>query len=148
MNRILQCACLAGLSTALLACDRPAERLSLDTPTMVAGVEAVCTGVGIEARQDPRWGEYTLRAEIVGPSGELLGDSDFHVATAEGDDIVSIHCSGPWALFKLDPGDYMVTAELGTGEEISQAATAPAGSQAGVTLRFAPPETETAALAE
>jgi len=145
MNRIVQTVCVLALSAAPLGCETQIERLVLEAPTRVAGIQVVCAGAPLDAGQDPRWADYPLRAEIVGPSGVYPGPGEFHVETAAGADVLAVRCPGPWALFKLAPGAYLVKAKLETGDEARQIATAPNGTQAHAILQIAAP-TATAAL--
>ena len=41
------------------------------TPSMVDGVEIVCTGIGQDARSDPRWNAYPLKVVLAGESGNI-----------------------------------------------------------------------------
>src|SRR5690349_18356776 len=50
------------------------ESLSPDMPTQVNGIDVVCTGVSLDARQDPRWSTYALKIEFAGPGGQYIGD--------------------------------------------------------------------------
>lgn len=46
-----------------------------DKPVKNADIEAVCTGVGLEARQNPAWASYPLKIEVTGRGGQYLGDA-------------------------------------------------------------------------
>ena len=88
-----------------LLCASPAfaqegDRLAPDVPVHVAGIESVCTGVGLDARQDPRWSSYSLKVEIAGPGGQYLGDEHL-VLRQSGKDLLALTCDGPWILFQL-----------------------------------------------
>ena len=52
-----------------------APALPYDSPISMREMEAVCTGVGEDARNDPRWPTYPLRIELVGRAGEYLGEA-------------------------------------------------------------------------
>ena len=111
-----------------------AVRLPPDRPTMIAGIESVCTGVGLDARQDPRWANYPLKVEIAGPGGQYLGDE--HVVLRQsGKDLLSLTCDGPWVLFQLPAGRYEVEADVGQ-QTASSAAFVPASGQGRIILRF------------
>jgi hypothetical protein len=129
---------LTGVCTALVVCSVPvlAEdiRLAPDTPTTIAGIESVCTGVGLDARQDPRWAGYSLKVEVAGPSGQYLGDEHL-VLRQSGKDLLSLTCDGPWILFRLPAGRYEVEAHVGQ-QATSSAAFAPASGQGRIILRF------------
>ena len=70
-----------------------ADDLIQDQPMTIAGVETVCTGVGLEARQDPRWRAFPLVIEFVGKAGQYLGD-DTVTVSGQGQN-VSVRCAGP-----------------------------------------------------
>ena len=40
---------------------------------------AVCTGVSLDAREDPRWTAYGLKVEIVGARGRYLAEETLRV---------------------------------------------------------------------
>ena len=105
--------CLAiiaiGCSGALAQIDR-APPFPMDTPQTMRNFEAVCTGIGSEARTDPRWAAYPLRVEVTGRAGIYLGAAQVTL-NKDGDALVSVNCSGPWVLFRVPPGAYEVTAE-------------------------------------
>lgn len=107
---------LAGTCTVLATCFVPAlaedVRLAPDTPTLIAGVESVCTGVSLDTRQDPRWSGYSLKVGIAGPGGQYLGDARLVVRQSR-KDLLSLTCDGPWILFRLPAGQYEVEAQLG-----------------------------------
>lgn len=111
-----------------------ATRLPLGSPTTVNGVEAVCTGVGLDARQDPRWNSYPLKIEVAGKDGQYLGDVRVTILR-DGHPIIEAECSGPWLLFRLTPGGYEVQAE--TEQKMTRSrALVPASGQGRVVLRF------------
>lgn len=85
--------------------------LPLGTPTDVNGVEAACTGVSEDERSDPRWDAYGLKIVLAGKGGQFLGDADVTVAKG-GQAVVSVHCAGPWVLFKLPPARYDISAMI------------------------------------
>ena len=100
----------------------------------VAGVETVCTGVGIEARQDPRWRAFPLVIEFVGKGGQYLGDETVTV-TGKGHN-VSVHCTGPLIAMKLPAGTYHIAADVAEGGHKEMNATVPAKGQAHAIFRF------------
>jgi hypothetical protein len=111
-----------------------APALPYDTPQTMRTTEAVCTGVGSDARSDPRWASYPLKIEIAGSQGQFLGEAEVSVNKGE-DAIVSVRCGGPWVLFRLDPGAYSVSAMVG-GATVSSRVNVSGRSQARVILRF------------
>jgi hypothetical protein len=105
-----------------------------DTPTVISGVETVCTGVGTDAREDPRWSTYPLKIEIVGKGGQYLANMQITV-NKDAKIIVQAECGGPWLLLKLSPGRYQVSATV-EGTTVSSPAYALASGQGRVILRF------------
>ncbi len=118
---------LAHLASALVVASALGGGLALaqvetsqvqDTPMDVNGVETVCTGVGLEARSDPKWKAYPLHVEFVGKGGQMLGDAK--VSITGGGKTFDITCKGPWLLMKLPAGSYHLAADLsdpGTGHK-------------------------------
>jgi hypothetical protein len=131
----LACASIALLSSAVFAAEAEGPvRLRLDQPETVNGVEAACTGIGTESREDPRWGAYPLRVETAGQGGQLLGDVQLTVLKA-GQPLLSVRCNGPWLLLRLAPGAYRIAGEFETRMAAANA-NVPARGQGRVTLRF------------
>jgi hypothetical protein len=111
-----------------------APPLPFDSPVSMRAMEAVCTGIGADARNDPRWPTYPLRIELVGRTGEYLGQAE--VTLSQNDEaIISVRCGGPWLLVRLPPGAYDVTAMV---ENVSKTGrvTVPATGQGRLLLRF------------
>lgn len=128
---------LAGLAfiTAELAAAGPETAiLAPDTPTRLGGVEAVCTGVGLDARENPAWAAYPLKVEFAGRGGQYLGDVHVTLSMASGT-LVSVHCSGPWLLFRLPAGRYRIDADI-EGRTVSSAAIVSTSGQSRVILRY------------
>ena len=111
--------------------------LKPDTPIQVGTVEAVCTGVGSTARQNPAWRAYPLKIEVTGRGGRYLADVHLTLTQSERT-IASVHCDGPWLLFKLPPGRYRVEAEV-EGRKENSSALVPVTGQGRVILRFPDP---------
>jgi hypothetical protein len=112
-----------------------ANTLPPDQPTDVNGIEVACSGVGDEARVDPRWPAFAVKIEFANRDAEYLSDIDVSLANAAGEPLLHVRCETPWLLAKLPAGKYTVT---GTYEGISKTAklTAPATGQARVVVRF------------
>lgn len=110
------------------------EKLPVDAPRHVGGIESVCTGIGLDSRQDPRWQSYPLKIEIAGQGGQYLGDV---ALTISRDDkyVVSVQCDGPWFLFRLSPGRYQIQAET-EGRTVRSMAFVPTTGQGRTILRF------------
>jgi hypothetical protein len=122
-----------------MICTLPAsaqEMISLapDSPTKIGGMEAVCTGVGLEARQNPAWTAYPLKIEVAGRGGQYLGDITLTLSR-DGHGLTTVHCDGPWILFRAEPGRYQVEART-EGKTATSAAFVPASGQGRIILRF------------
>jgi hypothetical protein len=126
---------MLALVAALAPAAAPAQPLPIDAPVTVAGIETVCTGVGLDARTDPRWLDYGLKVEIAGPGGAYLADEQVTIRK-DGADLITVSCGAPWLLFRLPPGRYAVEARIG-GQTASSAAFVPATGQGRIILRFA-----------
>lgn len=138
MNPFLFVACLALAAIAACATARAddANTLSPDQPTDVNGYDLACTGVGDEAREDPRWKDYAVRIEFANRDAQYLSDIDVSLANAAGETLFRVRCETPWLLAKLPAGKYTVA---GTYEGITKTAklTAPKAGQARIVVRFA-----------
>ena len=130
------------LATGLFTCaimtahaqDTTAPPLPFDSPVSMRSMEAVCTGIGADARNDPRWPTYPLRIELVGRAGEYLGAAEISLSQ-NSEAVISVRCSGPWLLLRLPPGSYDVTASV---ENVSKTGrvTVPMTGQGRLVLRF------------
>lgn len=105
-----------------------------DTPMKVGNIEAVCTGVGLGARENSAWTSYPLKVEVAGRGGQYLGDIRVTVSQ-QGNSIAVVSCDGPWVLFQLPAGKYRVDAEA-EGITASSSASVPLMGQARVVLRY------------
>ena len=114
--------------------DKPPD-FPLNTPMGMRGIEAVCTGVSLDERNDPRWASYPLRVEVVNTSGEYLSDEQITL-TKNGEALATVNCAGPWVLFKIAPGAYSVSADIAGMNQESKVNVSGTG-QARVILRFA-----------
>jgi hypothetical protein len=134
-SQVVSLVALCALTSAAMAADdESAVRLPYDTPTMVEGIETVCTGIGQDARSDPRWNAYPLKVVLAGEGGQYLGAARLNVA-AQGESIMDVSCGGPWVLFKLEPGRYAVTATI-NGNTARSTAFVLATGQGRIVLRF------------
>ena len=138
---------LVLLPMILLARPAPAQEaaqeLAMDTPTQIGGIEAVCTGVSLDAREDPRWAAYGLKVEIAGAGGRYLAEETIAIRQG-GKTLLTAGCKGPWMMFRLPPGRYEVEARLGE-QSATSAAFVPASGQGRIILRFADAPGEPAA---
>ena len=128
---VFGCSIAAGLSVAYAD---EAVQLPFDTPTMIDGIETVCTGIGQDSRADPRWNAYPLKVVLAGEGGQYLGEAQVNVA-AEGETMMDVRCGGPWVLFKLEPGRYAITAKI-NGNVAKSIAYVSAKGQGRIILRF------------
>lgn len=112
-----------------------AEALVPDTPTQIGGITVVCTGVSLDARQDPRWNAYALKIEFAGPGGQYTGDEIVSIRRGT-TELVHVSCPGPWLLLQLPAGRYQVSAEA-EGQTATSAAFVPKEGQGRIILRFA-----------
>ena len=108
--------------------------LSPDVPARTENAEAVCTGIGLDARQNPAWAGYPLKIEVAGRGGQYLGDVHL-VLSQKNKTIASLTCGGPWILFRVPTGRYQVEAQT-EGRTVSSAAFVPAAGQGRIILRF------------
>ncbi len=140
---------LVGLLSALplIAFAQEFGTLAPDTPSRAGGIEAVCTGIGLDARQNPSWADYPLKIEVAGRGGQYLGD--VHLVLSQKDKaLATLTCSGPWILFRVPTGHYQIVVQT-EGRSVSSAALVPAVGQGRIILRFpelggamSPPETK------
>jgi hypothetical protein len=127
---------LAGLILVLPFTATAQELGSLvpDTPTRAENIEIVCTGVGLDARQNPDWTAYPLKIEVAGRGGQYLGD--VHLVLSQKDKpIAKLTCGGPWVLFRVPTGRYQVEAQT-EGKTVSSVAIVPVTGQGRIILRF------------
>jgi len=140
---------IVGLMSALPVA-APAQEFGTlvpDTPTRTANIEVVCTGVGLDARQNPAWADYPLKIEVAGRGGQYLGDVRLRLSQKD-KALATLTCGGPWVLFRVPTGRYQVEAET-EGRRVSSGAFVPAAGQGRIILRFpelggatSPPPTE------
>lgn len=124
---------------AALSAPALAEPLPMDQPITVDGITTVCTGIGEEAQNDPRWKAYPVRVEFSNGGAQYIAGAHVELAKA-GRMLVSVDCSGSWVLFQLPGGTYTVTASLlyhrGDGKPRSAAFSPPKDGQKRVVLEF------------
>jgi hypothetical protein len=130
--RLAAVALLLAIAPSALADD--ATALKPDTSTQVGMTEAVCTGVGLEARQNPAWAAYPLKIEVAGKGGQYLGDIRLTLRKGTAT-IATVTCDGPWVLFKTQAGAYRVDVET-EGQTASSNAYVPDRGQGRIIVRF------------
>lgn len=135
MKRFLAAALsIVALANAQAQDITKAPPLPFDSPVSMRAMEAVCTGIGADARNNPRWSTYPLRIDLVGRAGEYLGQAE--VTVSQNDEaIIGVQCGGPWLLVRLPPGMYDVTAVVQNVSKIGRV-TVPATGQGRLVLRF------------
>lgn len=136
MHLLIPAIAAAGLwasANIVVAADTPSA-MPFDTPMTMRAIEAVCTGIGSDARQDPRWSAYPLKVELAGKAGQLIGDAQ--VTLSKGDEaLAEVTCGGPWVLFKVMPGAYQVKVEIGEQSKTGRVNVGATG-QARIVMRF------------
>jgi hypothetical protein len=100
------------------------------------GVRYACTGVGLDAREDPRWRDFPLRLEFAAAHGGYIAGVDVQIRRADGGIVLGVRCDTPWLVVDLPPGSYGVSATA-LGEH-SRTATVQlaAGRQTRAVLRY------------
>ena len=126
---------LAGSALAQSEAVAPTP-LPMDEPTMVAGVDAACTGIGDEAQADPRWRAYPIRIEFAGGTGQYLSNGTLTLHGKDGAASFTVSCGGPWLLLQLPAGKYRVTAVAEGAAPREETITVPASGQVRAVIRF------------
>lgn len=129
---------LAAIATAAHAQAPGQGAIPMDTPTMINGIETVCTGIGVAQRQDPRWLDYPVRIEFANTGAQHVLGAHVDLMRAGGQPLAGFDCHGPLVLFRLNPGPYRVTATLFSqpGGTASATFAAPRTGQKRVGLTF------------
>jgi hypothetical protein len=111
-----------------------ASPLPYDTPTVVNGIDSVCTGTGESDENNQRWATYPVKIVLAGKGGQYLAGATITVSQGA-KPVLTVSCNGPWILFRLTPGQYNLSATL-NGETETGKAYASQHGQGQVTLRF------------
>lgn len=131
---------LGLLAAATLGCAAAfaddVRKLPPDEPVVVNGFDLVCTGVGEDARNDPRWTAYPVRIEFANADAQYLSDVVLAVAKADGEQLFEVTCDSPWVLASIEPGKYVLAATY-EGIVKTEKFTAPKAGQARFVVRFA-----------
>jgi hypothetical protein len=130
------CFAIAAVVACATAKADDADTMPNDEPIDVNGVRLACTGVGDEAKEDPRWAEFAMRIEFANRNAEYLADVYVSVSDAKGEKMFEeMRCDSPWFLADLPPGKYSISA---TVEGVTETAkfTAPKSGQSRVVVRF------------
>lgn len=124
------CAIVLALAAPAFA----APHLPLNRPVKVSGITAVCTGVGENRQNNPRWKSYPLKIVYAGKEGQWVTDGEVQISR-RGRQIFAAHCFGPWLLVKLPAGRYRIAGQL-EGQHYATKAFSPQTGQGRVILRF------------
>ena len=69
----------------------------------------LCTGIGLDAREEAAVFPHTLKLVYAAPTGNYI--ADVAVRISRGETIVfEGTCDGPWLMLNLDPGTYTVVS--------------------------------------
>ena len=131
---VLASVLMVGECLSFLPASAAAIRLPADQPQQIGNVEAVCTGIGLEAREDARWQSYPLKVEMAGRDGQYLGETSLTL-WRDGLVFAEVECEGPWLLFKVPAGRYQVEG-VTEGVNAHAAILVPQTGQSRVILRF------------
>ena len=117
----------------------PHQHMPMDTPVSIGSVQAVCTGVGQGAENDPRWVSFPIRLVFSNKGAQYLSGAHVDISTRGGKPVGSLDCDGPWVLLGVSPGTYRVSATLLSqpgGGTASATFTTPVFGQKRVDLQF------------
>lgn len=134
VSKVLGIVAAALVGSAAVHAD-DVQKLPPDEPVVVNGLDLVCTGVGEDARNDPRWRAYPVRIEFANADAQYLSDAVLAVATADGEQLFEVTCDSPWILANLEPGKYVLAATY-DGIVKTEKFTAPKSGQARFVVRF------------
>ncbi len=93
--------------------DMAQTALPVDATTTVNGIEAGCTGIGIEARRESRWQAFPVRVEFSGAYHQYFPGGQLVVKDEHGQPLLNVRCDAPWVLLRLEPGKYRVAGVMG-----------------------------------
>lgn len=132
---------LTALPAVAIAQPSPPVPVPLDGQAVIDGIEVGCTGIGSDARSNPRWQAYPIRVEAAEVGGDYLAYETVTLAQAGGPPILSVRCEGPWVLFRLPAGraynvEGRADGPAGGGATASAHFRVPSQGQARVVLRF------------
>lgn len=129
-------AALLGQSPAVPAAPPPVVA-PVDIETSLNGLEMACTGVGMDARSEPRWQRYGVRIELSDARSEYLAGGTVTVRDASGRELLRTRCDAPWLLLRLPAGAYVVEASVADSPTARSAhVQAPRTGQLRVVLQF------------
>ena len=108
--------------------------LPIDRPTLVNGIETVCTGIDSDSRSNPSWAAYPLRLEFAAGGRAYVSREQVTITGSAAS--LDVQCPGAWVLAKLPAGKYRVTATVESGVTKSANVSVPKSGQARVVLHF------------
>jgi hypothetical protein len=108
--------------------------MPIDKRIEIGGVGAVCTGIGLDAQNNPAWAAYPLKVMATGKAGMYLAKAQITLTQKERV-LAEVKCAGPWVFFDVPQGDYKLSAVL-EGEIASTNVRVRAPGQAQAVLRF------------
>jgi hypothetical protein len=123
-----------AVSSAPLLRPSGPSAMPLDKRIEIGGVGAVCTGIGLDAQNNPAWAAYPLKVMTTGNAGMYLAKAQITL-TQKNSVLADVKCAGPWVLFDVPPGDYKVGAVL-EGEIADTNVRVRTPGQAQAVLRF------------
>ena len=126
---------VAAVMGAVSAIASDVAELPADEPTEVGGIKLACTGIGDDAKHDPRWRTYAMRMEFANAAAEYVSDVVVSVAKPGGETLFTVHCDSPWVLADLEAGEYELAATF-DGQKKAQTFKAPKTGQTRLVVRF------------
>ena len=81
---------------------------------LTAGAQSahLCTGIGLDGREEAAAFPHTLKLVYAATQGSYLGNVSIRVTRA-GETVFEGTCDGPWMLLNVDPGTYEVQSTFG-----------------------------------
>lgn len=123
-----------GVASSTLPPPSGPGAMPIDKRIEIGGVGAVCTGIGLDAQNNPAWAAYPLKVMATGKAGMYLAKAQITL-TQKNNVLAEVKCAGPWVFFDVPQGDYKVSAVL-DGETASTNARVRGAGQAQAVLRF------------
>lgn len=112
LSAVLAAMAIGGAALAQPEIAGPIQKVSLDQTVAAGQIEVGCTGIGTNARDDPRWRGFPIRVEFAAPNGDYFSDEIVSLSTAAGQHLITVACEGPWVLIKAPAGRYVIAARL------------------------------------
>ncbi|GEM_PF-4353460 len=112
------------------------QGLPVDQVVDVQGTQVACSGIGKGDETNPQFAGLPVKFSLVGGYGQWLGNETLTVSGRNGGQDISVKCSGPWVLMRLDPGRYTVTADVPDAGTKTVSFSVPSSGSREVTIRF------------